>query len=67
MNPCDEYLAKTLRYLENDLKGHELEDFRAHVESCADCQARLEGEKALSQTLRRTRPLYRAPAGCTIG
>lgn len=63
MNPCDEYLAKTLRYLENDLKGHELEDFRSHVQSCADCQASLEGEKALLQTLRRTRPLYPAPAG----
>ena len=63
MNPCDEYLAQTLRYLENNLKGHELADFRSHVESCPHCQARLEGEMALSQILRRTRPLYSAPAG----
>lgn len=62
MNPCDEYVVKTLRFLDNDLTGQELEDFRSHLQSCADCQAHLETEKALSETLHRSRPLYSAPA-----
>ena len=61
MNPCDEYRVNTLRYLDNDLKGQELEDFRSHLESCSNCRAHLEAEKALSQTLHRSRPLYSAP------
>src|SRR5260370_28567566 len=61
MNPCDEYVVKTLRYLDNDLKGQELEDFRSHMESCAHCRAHLEAENALSETLHRFRPLYSAP------
>jgi|HubBroStandDraft_6_1064221.scaffolds.fasta_scaffold320484_1 anti-sigma factor RsiW len=62
MNPCDEYVVKTLRYLDNDLKGQELEDVRRHLESCVNCRANLEAEKALSQSLHRSRPLYSAPA-----
>src|SRR5215469_2932944 len=61
MNPCDEYVVKTLRYLDDDLKGLELEQFRAHIQSCAGCRAHLEAEKALSATLHRSRPLYSAP------
>jgi anti-sigma factor RsiW len=62
MNSCDEYAVKTLRYLENDLEGPELEDFLSHLESCANCRAHVEAEKALSATLHRSRPLYSAPA-----
>lgn len=62
MNSCDEIVVKTLRYLDNDLQGQELEEFRAHLQSCAYCRAHLEAEKALSQTLHRSRPLYSAPA-----
>jgi len=62
MNPCDAYIVKTLRYLDNELKGPELDDFRLHLVSCADCRAHLEAEKALSDTLHRSRPLYSAPA-----
>jgi hypothetical protein len=62
MNSCDEYAIETLRYLDNGLEGRELEDFLSHLESCANCRAHLEVETALSQTLRRSRPLYTAPA-----
>jgi anti-sigma factor (TIGR02949 family) len=62
MNSCDEIVVKTLRYLNNDLQSQELEEFRAHLQSCASCRAHLESEKALSQTLHRSRPLYSAPA-----
>jgi anti-sigma factor RsiW len=62
MNSCDEIAVKTLRYLDNDLQGQELEEFRAHLQSCVYCRAHLESERALSQTLHRSRPLYFAPA-----
>lgn len=61
MNPCDEYAVRIVRYLDNDLKGQEFEDFRFHLESCADCRAHLDAERALSQSLQQSRPLYSAP------
>jgi len=61
MNPCDENVVKTLRYLDHDLKGEELKDFRSHLQSCADCRAHLKAEEALSEALKRSRPLYSAP------
>jgi anti-sigma factor RsiW len=63
MNPCDECVVNTLRYLDNDLKEEELQDLRSHLESCAKCRAYVTAEKALSQTLHCARPLYSAPAG----
>ena len=62
MNPCDEGHAKILRYLDDDLRGHELDNFRNHLKVCADCRAGLEAEQALSHLLHRSRPLYQAPA-----
>ena len=62
MNSCDEYAVKTLRYLDDDLEGLELEDFLSHLESCANCRAHVEAEKELSATLHRSRPLCSAPA-----
>jgi anti-sigma factor RsiW len=62
MNRCDECATKTLRYLDNDLEGQELEDFLSHLKSCASCQEHLDAEKKLSATLQRSRPLYLAPA-----
>ena len=60
--PCDVFAVTVLRYLDNDLKGEELEELRFHLASCADCRGHLEKEEALSHLLRRTRPLYSAPA-----
>src|SRR6516225_20989 len=62
MNPCDECIANRLRYLDNRLQGRELDDFRAHLEVCSNCRAIVEAEQALSRVLRRSRPLYSAPA-----
>jgi len=45
MGPCDEYRVKTLRYLDNDLQGQELNDFRTRLEACAGCQASVEAEQ----------------------
>jgi anti-sigma factor (TIGR02949 family) len=61
MNRCDEYRVKILRYLDDDLQAHELNDFRNHLKACADCRASLEAEQALSNLLHRSRPLYPVP------
>jgi mycothiol system anti-sigma-R factor len=62
MSHCDEYRASTLRYLDHELQGQELDDFRVHLETCAGCRASLQAEQALSRLLHRSRPLYSAPA-----
>jgi anti-sigma factor RsiW len=61
MSPCDEVSLKALRYLDDLLQGQELHDFRAHLEVCPNCRARVETERALSRLLHRSRPLYSAP------
>jgi hypothetical protein len=61
MSFYDKYRAKTLRYLENDLQGEELDAFRNHLETCGGCRVSLEAELKLSLVLRRSRPLYSAP------
>jgi anti-sigma factor RsiW len=62
MSPCNEHSIGILRYLDNDLGGKELGEFRAHLKGCADCRALLEEEQELSHVLHRSRPLYTAPA-----
>jgi anti-sigma factor RsiW len=62
MSPCDEFSLKALSYLNDRLHGQELHDFRAHLEVCPNCRAGLESERALSQLLHRSRPLYSAPS-----
>jgi anti-sigma factor RsiW len=61
MSPYDEFRVKILRYLDNDLLGQELDEFRSHLETCADCRANVEAELALSHLLHQSRPLYVAP------
>lgn len=61
MSPCDEFGVKLLRYLDDRLQGRELNDFCAHLEVCSNCRASVETERALSQVLHRSRPLYSAP------
>jgi anti-sigma factor RsiW len=61
MDPCDEFSLKALHYLEGRLEKQELDDFLAHLEICSNCRASVEMERALSQLLHRSRPLYSAP------
>lgn len=61
MTRCDEYRVTALRYLDGDLQGQELADFRSHIEACANCLTALEAEQELSSLLHRSRPLYSAP------
>jgi len=50
-----------LFHLENDLKRHELEDFRSHFESCAHCRAHVEVERRSHRLYSDLAP-YSAPA-----
>ncbi len=61
MNAHDEHRANILLYLDNELSGQDIEGFLAHLDNCADCRRLLEEERALSNLLHRTRPLYTAP------
>jgi mycothiol system anti-sigma-R factor len=61
MKGCDNYSTTIQLYLDNELTGQELEDFRAHLEECEACRAELEAEERLSALLHRSRPLYFAP------
>jgi anti-sigma factor RsiW len=63
MKDCGgDYGATVGLYLDNELSGPDLEDFRAHLRECEDCQAELAAAEELSRLLHRSRPLYSAPA-----
>ena len=66
MIPCNEHSLGILRYLDNDLCGKELEEFRTHLKGCVDCQALLEEEQELSHILHRSRPLYTVPGALRV-
>ena len=56
-----EHSTEILLYLDNDLVGPKLEDFRSHLAACSLCGKRLEEERILSTMLHEVRPLYLAP------
>jgi anti-sigma factor RsiW len=62
MKDCgDNYGASIELYLDKELIGPDLEEFRAHLEVCAACRSELEAQEELFHLLRRSRPLYSAP------
>lgn len=61
MTTCDDYRSMIALFLDDELRGNELQDFRTHIVGCPDCNELLAQEQALSQLLHRTRPLYQAP------
>jgi Putative zinc-finger len=64
MNPCHEYRDKILRYLDDDLQAHELNDFRNHLKACPDSRGELRsGAGAIEPTAPIT-ALISSP-GCT--
>jgi anti-sigma factor RsiW len=58
MSSCEEHSTNILLFLDNDLHGKALEDFFAHLETCAACKKQLEEEQALSGLFQRTRPFH---------
>jgi anti-sigma factor RsiW len=61
MKMHDEESAIVLRYVQGELAGQELAEFSRHLETCRECEARVEEEIALTELFRKTSPLYRAP------
>jgi mycothiol system anti-sigma-R factor len=61
MKGCDDYSATIQLYLDRELSGQDLEEFRAHLEECEACRTELEADERLSALLHRSRPLYSAP------
>ncbi|MCU1247863.1 MAG: hypothetical protein JWQ49_892, partial [Edaphobacter sp.] len=58
MKDCGgDYGATIELYLDNELIGPDLEEFRAHLEACAACRVELEVREEISRLLHRTRPL----------
>jgi hypothetical protein len=63
MKGCDDYSATIQLYLDRELSGHDLEDFRALLDECKARRTELEAEERLSALLQRSRPLYSAQQG----
>ena len=62
MNACGgDYSATIELYLDKELSGPDLEEFRAHLEECEACRAEFAAAEELSRLLHRSRPLYSAP------
>jgi hypothetical protein len=59
MNACEEHNVQL--YLDNELRGQELENFRVHLSGCVVCREQLKEEQEFSDLLHRSRPLYTAP------
>jgi anti-sigma factor RsiW len=62
MKDCGgDYGATVQLFLDEELSGSDLEEFRAHLEVCGTCRVQLEEGQELSRLLHRSRPLYFAP------
>jgi anti-sigma factor RsiW len=62
MKDCGAGYGATIElYLDKELSGPDLEEFRAHLEECEACRAGLAAAEELSRLLHRSRPLYSAP------
>jgi anti-sigma factor RsiW len=64
MNGCGDYGTTIQLYLDGELSGRDLEEFRAHLEECEVCQAELAAGQELTDLLHRRfllRPLMPPP------
>ena len=53
MKGCDDYSASIQLYLDQELSGQDLDEFRAHLEECPACRMELEAEAELSAQIGR--------------
>jgi anti-sigma factor RsiW len=61
MRKCEERTAQIQLYLDNELKGNELEEFTEHANCCVTCQAELQDWRFFLEDLHSLRPLYFNP------
>jgi mycothiol system anti-sigma-R factor len=61
MKGCNDYRESIRLYLDKELRGPYVVEFRAHMDKCADCCRAFEAEEEYARALRQWRPLYSAP------
>jgi hypothetical protein len=49
---CNSIQSKLSAYIDGEMSGYDMQDLRAHVNNCKDCQAELYGLKAVQSILR---------------
>lgn len=49
---CNNIQSKLSAYVDGEMSGYDMQDLRAHVNNCKDCQAELYGIKAVQSILR---------------
>jgi hypothetical protein len=62
MNSCENDLSRIDLYLDEELRGEELEDFKRHLKECSRCQSQIKERQLFLQQVRAARPLYPARA-----
>jgi mycothiol system anti-sigma-R factor len=58
---CTEYQANIQLYVDGELTGEELEEFRAHLARCTECRKAVQEEESFSRLIRAARPPVVAP------
>jgi hypothetical protein len=58
MNLCEDCLSRIDFYLDDELRGEDLEIFNDHVDWCAPCRRQLAERRILLESVRASRPLY---------
>lgn len=60
MNKCNEFRARLILYLDDELQGSERRVLEPHIEQCASCRATLENERQFVQAIRQSAPHHQA-------
>ena len=58
MNLCEDCLSRIDFYLDDELRGEDLEIFNDHVDCCSSCRRQLAERRLLLESVRASRPLY---------
>jgi mycothiol system anti-sigma-R factor len=62
MTDCADFGATCQLLFDGELAGEDLDEARAHLQTCSACRQRFEEEEILSQMIRQALPPQRAPA-----
>jgi anti-sigma factor RsiW len=58
MSHCEEHLSRIDLYLDDELRGDELENFNRHLKECWSCRRDLTERRRFLEQVRAARPLY---------
>jgi anti-sigma factor RsiW len=61
MNQCDNIRSQMTFYLDNELKGSEVDSVESHLDECAACRDVFDDERRFLESLRECSPLRVAP------